>query len=189
MLQDTINEIVDGFLSGGAAKARAGELYQDTFGLDEIQSEAICSAILVPNRWLEFDRDQLHSCEGLFSPERIKQLTSGAEPTARERKRYRTHRLSVIKDGDIDSDYIPTFWIHQIVDSRGDDLFALTTARGYSFNGVESEFHGLFLWERDCFDYLNKRGMVLGAKCEENARRTLADHFGIRSLAIDQRPA
>ncbi len=36
-MQDTIDEIVDGFLAGGAAKTRATELYQDNFDLDEIQ--------------------------------------------------------------------------------------------------------------------------------------------------------
>jgi hypothetical protein len=185
-MQDTINQIVDGFLAGGAAKARAIELYRDNFDLDEIQSKALHSGLLVPNWWLEIDRNRPELLEGLLSPKRIEELKSGAKPTARERKRYRTHRLSEIRDGDIDADYIPAFWIHRIVDSRGDDLFALTTARGYSFNGVESGFHGLFLWEKDCFDYLNIRGVVFGAKCEEKARPTLADHFGIRSQAIDQ---
>jgi hypothetical protein len=156
-----INEIVHGFFSGGAAKARAAELYQDSFDLDEIQSNAVCSAILVPNWWLEFDRDQLDSCKELFPPERIEQLTSGAEPTPEERDRYRTHRLSVIRDGDVDADYIPAFWIHRIVDSNGDDLFALTTVRGYSFNGIESEFHGLFLSEKNCMEYLNASGEVI----------------------------
>jgi hypothetical protein len=161
MSQETIDEIVEGFLSGGAAKARALDLYQNTFDLDEIQSEAICSAILVPNRWLEFNRNQLHSCEGLLSPKRIGELESGAEPTAEERESYRAHRLEIIKDGEIDSDYIPGFWIHRIVDSKGDDLFALTTVTGYCFSGIESEFHGLFLWEKDCMEYLNARGVVV----------------------------
>ena len=80
MLQDRINEIVDGFLSGGAAKARARELYQASFDLEEIQSKAVRSAILVPNRWLEFDRNRVEILERLFSPERIEQLTSGADP-------------------------------------------------------------------------------------------------------------
>ncbi len=181
-MQDTIDEIVDGFLAGGAAKVRAIELYQDNFDLAEIQSKALRDGLLVPNWWLEIDGDRPESLEGLFSPKRIEELESGAKPTARERKHYRTHRLSAIEDGDIDADYIPGFWIHRIVDSRGDDLFALTTARGYSFSGVESEFHGFFLWERDCFDYLNRRGVVLGAECEEEPRRTLADHFGIHSI-------
>ncbi len=185
-MQDTIDEIVDGFLVGGAAKARAIDLYRDNFDLDEIQSEAIHSGLLVPNRWLEIDRKRPELLEGLLSPKRIEELESGAKPTARERKRYRTHRLSEINDGNIDADYIPTFWIHQIADSRGDDLFALTTGRGYSFSGFETEFEGFFLWERDCFEYLNKHGVVLGAKCEEKARPTLADHFGFRYQAIDQ---
>jgi hypothetical protein len=135
-LQETINEIVEGFLSGGAAKARAGELYQDSFDMDEIQSEALRTGLLIPKRWLEIDGNRPELLEGLLSPKRIKELESGAKPTARERKRYRTHRLSEIEDGNVDADYIPAFWIHRIVDSRGDDLFALTTARGYSFTGV-----------------------------------------------------
>jgi hypothetical protein len=185
-MQDTIDEIVDGFLARGAARARAIELYEDNFDLGEIQSKALCSGLLVPNCWLEIDGDRPELLEGLFSPKRIEELESGAKPTARERKRYRMHRLSEIEDGNIDADYISTFWIHRIVDSRGDDLFALTTARGYSFNGVESEFDGLFLWERDCFEYLNKHGVVFGAKCEEKARPTLADHFGNRSQRMNK---
>jgi hypothetical protein len=185
-MQDAIDEIVDSFLAGGAGRRRAIELYQDNFDLDEIQSNALRSALLVPNWWLEIDRDRPELLQGLFSPTRIEELETGVEPTAEEQERYRTHRLSEISDGDIDADYIPAFWIHRIVDSRGDDLFALTTATCYSFNGVESGFHGLFLWEKDCFDYLNVLGVVSGAKCEEVVRHTLADHFGIRSQPIDQ---
>ena len=128
-MQDTIDQIVDGFLARGAARARAIQLYQDNFALDEIQSKAIRSALFVPNWWLEIDPDGPELLEGLLSPKRIEELESGAEPTARERKRYRTHRLSEIRNGNIDADYIPTFWIPRIVDSRADDLFALTTAR------------------------------------------------------------
>jgi hypothetical protein len=186
VLQETINEIVDGFLSGGTAKTRAIELYVDNFDLDEIQSEALRAGLLVPNWWLEIDRDKPELLEGLLSARRIEELESGAEPTPEERERYRALRLSQIEDGDIDADDIPAFWIHRIVDSRGDDLYALTTARGYSFNGVESGFHGLFLWEKDCFDYLNMRGVVFGAECEDEARRTLADHFGARYQATGQ---
>src|SRR5262249_42269153 len=140
---------------------RAAELYQDSFDLHEIQSKAVCSALLVPNWWLEFDRDKLETVEELFSPERIKELRSGAEPSVQEGELYRTHRLSEIRDGDIDADYIPAFWIHRIVDSNGDDLFALTTAIGYAFNGIESKFHGLFPSEKDCIEYLNARGVVI----------------------------
>lgn len=186
-MQDKIDQIIDGFLAGGAAKARARELYQESFDLSHIQSEAIHSGLLVPNRWLEIDRNSPELLEGLFSAKRIEEIESGAEPTARERNRYRKRRLSQIRDDeDVDFDQIPAFWIHRIVDSRGEDFFALTTARGYSFSGVESEFHGLFPWERDCFDFLSMRGVVVGAKCEEKARPTLADHFGNRYHAIDR---
>jgi len=185
-MQDVIDQIVDGFLSGGAAKAQARTLYQDNFDLANIQSKAIRSGLLVPDSWLEIEPDRPELLEGLFLPKRIEELESGAKPTARERKRYRTHRLSQIKDGDVDFDYVSAFWIHRIVDSRGDDVFVLTTARGYSFTGVESELEGFFLWERDCFEYLSEDGVVIGAKCEEEPLPTLADHFGARYRVIGQ---
>jgi hypothetical protein len=164
IMQDTINQIVQGFLFGNRLeKTRALDLYQENFDLDEIQSKAVCCGLLLPNRWLEFDRDKLGILEGLFSTKRIRELTSGAEPTARERKRYRTHRLSQVRDGDIDADEIPAFWIHRIMDSNGDDLFALTTGTGYSFSFC-TEFRGLFHWEKDCMDYLKMRGVVTGVQ-------------------------
>ena len=186
-MQDTIDEIVERISRRRrAAKAIAIDLYRDHFDLDEIQSEAVHSGLLVPDWWLEIDPERPELLEGILSPKRIWELESGAKPTVREQKRYRTHRLSEINDGNIDADYIPTFWIHQIVDSKGDDLFALTTARGYSFNGVETELDGLFLWERDCFEYLNKQGVIFGAECEEKALPTLADHFGFRYQQMNQ---
>jgi hypothetical protein len=181
MLKDTINQILHGYFSGGAEKARAAELYQDNFDLDSIQSQAVCSGLLVPNRWFEFNQDELGILEELFSPKRVKELTSGAEPTNREQKRYRAYKMSQIKDGDIDADYITGFWIHRIVDSNGDDLFALTTAKGYSFNGIESEFHGLFLWEKDCIEYLSACGQISGIQhFQPAAREQSKDQFSFK---------
>lgn len=163
-MQHIINQVVQGFLSGGAAKAQAAKLYQESFDLDEIQSKAVCCGLIVPNWWLEFDVDQLEFLEGLLSPKRMEELASGAEHTARERKRYRAHRLSQVRNGDIDFDQIPGFWIHRIVDSNGDDLFALTTVTGYSFSFIRTEFQGLFLRETDCMAYLKSHGVLRGVR-------------------------
>ena len=162
-MQSDINEIVGGFLSGIPSKrARAEELYKETFDLDEIQSDSVRCGTIVPKWFLEFDRNHLELLEESLSLERMKELESGAKPTPEEQETYRELRLSQAEDGDIDADYIPGFWIQRIADSNGDGLFALTTVIGYSFNGIETEFHGLFLFEKDCIEYLKQHGVVIG---------------------------
>jgi hypothetical protein len=96
----------------------------------------------------------------LTDKERMVELEAGAEPTSGKRKRYRASIIRQVKDGDSDADETPGFWIHAIRDKSGDEIFALTTATGYSFSGISSQFHGLFSWERDCIEYLKKGGVV-----------------------------
>jgi len=185
-MQDSINQIVQGFLSGGRdKKAQAVQLYQETFDLDEIQSKAVCCGTIVPNWWLEFDRAPLELLEELFSPKRIRELESGAESTTRERKRYRTHRLSQVRDGDYDADEIPGFWIHQIMDLNGDDIFGLSTVTGYSFSFIGTQFHDLFSWVEDCIDYLKMRGVVRDLQHFRRVRRRPAT-LGWRTHTVIQ---
>jgi hypothetical protein len=161
-MQDNINQIVEGFLSGDQSEEdQAEDLYKETFDLDEIQSEAIRCGTILPNWFLEFDRDNLELLEESLPPERMKELESGAEPTPEERESYRALRLSQVENGGGDADVIPGFWIHQIRDSNGIDLFALTTVIGYSFSLISSEFHGLFLSEEESIKYLKQDGVVI----------------------------
>lgn len=68
--------------------------------------------------------------------------------------------IQQIKDGDSDADETPGFWIHAIRNRNGEEVFALTTATGYSFSGIFSEFQGLFAWERECIDFLKECGVI-----------------------------
>lgn len=163
-MQDSEYQIVQDFLSGDRArKAKAARLYADTFDLEQIQSEAVCSGMFVPDKLLEFDRDNLGILEESLSPERMEELENGADPTPGERKRYRASLLRQVKDGDSDADMVPGFWIHSIRDTSGNEIYALTMATGYSFSGISTDFHGLFLWEKDCIEYLKESGVVTGA--------------------------
>lgn len=160
-MQDIKNQIVQDFLSGDRKRmVRAAKLYEDTFGLEQIQSEAVSCGEIVPNRLLEFDLNNLGVLEESLPKERMVELEAGAEPTSGERKRYRASIIRQVKDGDSDANETPGFWIHAIRDKSGDEIFALTTATGYSFSGISSQFHGLFSWERDCIEFLKKGGVV-----------------------------
>jgi hypothetical protein len=148
-MQETINQIVQGFRFGDLIERdRAADLYEETFDLDEIQSEAVCCGTIAPNSFLEFDRDHLELLKESLSPERMEELESGAEPTPEERERYRALRLSQVENGDCDADVIPAFWIHQIRDSNGCDLFALSTATGYAFQAFIQSFMVSFIQRR-----------------------------------------
>jgi len=160
-MQETINQIVQGFLSGDRVERdRAADLYEETFDLSEIQSEAVSCGTIVPNSLLEFDQDNLELLEGSLSPERMEELSSVAEPAPEERESYRALLLSQVENGDCDADVIPALWIHQIRDSNGNDLFALTTVTGYPFSGISTEFHGFFLSEKDCIEHLKRNAIV-----------------------------
>jgi hypothetical protein len=160
-MQDTINLIVRGYLSGDREKkAQAVNLYRNAFDLDRIQAEAVSCGMFVPSSLLEFDRDNLELLDEFLPPKRMQELASGAEPTLGERKRYRALLLSQVRNGDSDADLVPAFWIHRIRDVSGNALFALVTATGYSFSLIGMQFHGLFLQKSDCMSYLKLRGEV-----------------------------
>jgi len=81
-MQDTINQIVEGFSPGiEARKLKLKVFCEKTFDLDEILGRSFRCGTVVPNWFLEFDRDNLDLLEKSFSPERMEELKSGAEPT------------------------------------------------------------------------------------------------------------
>jgi hypothetical protein len=142
-------------------KAEAAGLYEDTFSIEQIQSAAICLGMVVPHALFDFDPEQVDRFDQTFPPDRIAELHSGSKPTAQEVQLYRKCILAEAEGGDCDADLIPGFWIHRLRHRDGREVYALTTAAGYSFSGITSHLEGLFESEESALNSLSSIGVAV----------------------------
>lgn len=163
-MQPTIDKIIEQFFSGTKdGIARASALYEDTiFGKEEGAREDFehCGTV-IPNKQMEFDRDDVDRLEGQVTDERLEALWEGAEPTEEERRAYRASVIAQVEDGSADADVIPGYWIYELRYSDGREVFALETVTGHSFSGVTNTFHGLFPSVEDARMDLARWGLVV----------------------------
>jgi len=123
-----IDRIVEGFHSGDRKlREEAADLYEDTYSIKQIQSDAVCLGLVVPHVLFEFDPDRLDQFVESFTAGRISELQTGSTPTVGELRLYRQCVLEEAEGGDCDADLTPGFWIHRLLRTDGREVYALTT--------------------------------------------------------------
>jgi hypothetical protein len=161
-MQRIIDEIVEQYFAGEEGMTRSVALYTENMSaFEEAATEFEYTGQVIPHDLLEVDRDEQYTLEKILTPERFDAVEDGVEPTEQEKQAYRAAVIESVQEGNADADVIPGYWVQRLRHSDGREVFALTTATGYSFSGVTNGFHGFFPSVEAALKDLSEWGLVL----------------------------
>jgi hypothetical protein len=160
-MQQTINRVVEEFLSG--REAVASGLYESLLFDSQggVPEEFEFCGTVIPEQCLEYSAENYELLEVFVTDDRLTELSNGAEATGEETKEYRRRILAPVEDGSADADVMPGYWVRCLRHSDGREAFALETVKGYSFSGVTNTFHGIFPKLKEALKELSTWGVVV----------------------------
>jgi hypothetical protein len=121
-----------------------------------------CGIVVSEDLIPDYDPDSSpHHLTKYLDPPRIEKLEQGEEPTEEEVELFRAAWLHwACHSPDADADVIPAFLGVQLDYSDGRSCYGVLLIRGFSFSGVQTDFHGLFRDREAVLEYLRFVGHI-----------------------------